>query len=83
MIKIDIHKIENQPNNRHLFETIIPWKKIKINNAVHFLTNTILNDKIKKKKKQLKDQRKKKHIISVGKLVKPINRVSQARTPNL
>jgi hypothetical protein len=51
MIKIDIHKIENQPNNRHLFETIIPWKKIKINNAVHFLTNTILNDKIKKKNK--------------------------------
>jgi hypothetical protein len=34
MIKIDIHKIEHQPNNRHLFETIILWKQIKINNAV-------------------------------------------------
>jgi hypothetical protein len=60
MIKIDIHKIENQPNNRHLFETIIPWKKIKINNAVHFLTNTILNDKIKKKIKTIKRPKEKK-----------------------
>jgi hypothetical protein len=60
MIKIDIHKIENQPNNRHLFETIIPWKKIKINNAVYFLTNTILNDKIKKKIKTIKRPKEKK-----------------------
>ena len=41
------HKIEHQPKNKHLFETIIPWKQIKSNNAVHFLTNSILNDKIK------------------------------------
>jgi len=24
MIKIDTHKIEHQPKNRHLFETILP-----------------------------------------------------------
>jgi hypothetical protein len=48
MIKINAHKIEHQPKNRHLFETIIPRKQTKINNAVHFLTNLILNDEIKK-----------------------------------
>ena len=31
-----------------IFETIIPIKQIKINNAVHLLTNTILNDKKKR-----------------------------------
>ena len=35
MIKIDAHKIEHQLKNKHLFETIIPWKQTKINNAVH------------------------------------------------
>jgi hypothetical protein len=29
MIKTDAHKIENQPKNRHLFETIIPIKQQK------------------------------------------------------
>jgi hypothetical protein len=29
MIKIDAHKIENQPKNRHLFEIIIPRKQQK------------------------------------------------------
>jgi hypothetical protein len=48
MIKINTHKIEHQPKNRHLFETIIPRKQTKINNTVHFRTNPILNDKIKK-----------------------------------
>ena len=48
MIKIYAHKIDHQPKNRHLFETIIPRKQTKINNAVHFLTNLILNDEIKK-----------------------------------
>jgi len=48
IIKIDTHKIEHQPKNRHLFETIIPRKQKKINNAVHFPTNPILNDEIKK-----------------------------------
>ena len=42
MIKTNSHKIEHQPKNRHLFETIIPRKQKKINNALHF----ILNDKI-------------------------------------
>jgi hypothetical protein len=46
MIKTYVHKIENQPKNRHLFETIIPRKQTKINNAVHFSTNQILNDEI-------------------------------------
>jgi len=36
MIKIDTHKIEHQPKNRHLFETIIPRKQTKINNAIQF-----------------------------------------------
>jgi ribosomal protein S21 len=48
MIKINVHKNEHQPKNRHLFETIIPRQQRKINNAVHFQTNLILNDKIKK-----------------------------------
>jgi hypothetical protein len=55
-----------------------------INNAVHFPTNSILNDEIKKNKlKTIKRPKKKKHIILVGKLIKPINRVSQTGTPNL
>jgi hypothetical protein len=29
MIKINAHKIEYQPKNRHLFETIIPRKQTK------------------------------------------------------
>jgi hypothetical protein len=29
MIKIDANKIEHQPKNKHLFETIIPRKKKK------------------------------------------------------
>jgi hypothetical protein len=45
MIKTYAHKIEN----RHLFETIIPRKQIKINNVVYFSTNLILNDEIKNK----------------------------------
>jgi len=48
MIKIYSHKIKHQPKNRHLFETIIPKKQTKINNAVHFSTNLILNDEIEK-----------------------------------
>ena len=46
MIKTNAHKIESQPKNRLLFETIIPRKETKINNAIHFLTNPILNDEI-------------------------------------
>jgi hypothetical protein len=46
MIKIDTHKIEHQLTNRHLFETIIPRKLTKINNAINFSTNLILNDRI-------------------------------------
>jgi hypothetical protein len=49
MIKTYTHKIEHQPKNRYLFETIIPRKQIKINHVVHFSTNPILNDKIKNK----------------------------------
>jgi hypothetical protein len=48
MIKIDAHKIKHQPTNRHLFETIIPRKLTKINNATNFSTNLILNDGIEK-----------------------------------
>ena len=48
MIKINAHKIKHQPKNRHLFETIIPRKQTKINNAVYFSTNLILNDEIQK-----------------------------------
>ena len=48
MIKIYTHKIEHQPKNSHLFETIIPKNQTKINNVVHFPTNPILNDEIKK-----------------------------------
>jgi hypothetical protein len=47
MINTDAHKIEHQSKNKHLFATIIPRKKIKINNAVYFPTNPILNDEIK------------------------------------
>jgi hypothetical protein len=47
MIKIDAHKIEYQPKNKHLFKIIIP---IKINNAVCFPSNQILKNEIKKKK---------------------------------
>jgi hypothetical protein len=49
MIKTNAHKIEHQPKNRHLFEIIIPRKQTKINNALHFSSNPILNDKIKNK----------------------------------
>ena len=49
MIKIDAHKIKHQPKNRHLFKTIILIKQTKINNAIHYLTNLILNDEIKKR----------------------------------
>jgi hypothetical protein len=48
MIKIYTHKIEHQPKNSHLFETIIPKNQTKINNVVHFQTNPILNDEIEK-----------------------------------
>jgi hypothetical protein len=48
--KINTHKFEHQPKNRYLFETIIFRKQTKINNAVHFLINPILNDEIKKTK---------------------------------
>ena len=48
LIKIDYHKIEYQPIKKHLFETIIHRKQTRINNTVHFLTNSILNDEIKK-----------------------------------
>jgi hypothetical protein len=48
MIKIYSHKIEHQPENRYLFETIIPRKQTKINNAIYFSTNLILNDEIEK-----------------------------------
>ena len=48
MIKIDAHKIKHQSKNRHLFETIIPRKQTKINNAINFPTNSILNNKIEK-----------------------------------
>jgi hypothetical protein len=33
---------------KHLFETIIHRKQTRINNTVHFLTNSKLNDEIKK-----------------------------------
>jgi hypothetical protein len=46
MIKTYAHKIKHQPKNRHLFETIIPRKQTRINNAIYFSTNLILNDKI-------------------------------------
>jgi hypothetical protein len=74
------HKIEHQPKNKHLIETIIPRKQTKSNNAVHFLTNSILNDKIKILKII---KRQKKHIIIVGKLVKLVNRVSRVNMTNL
>jgi hypothetical protein len=45
MIKIDANKIEHQPQNRHLFETIIPIKKI--HNSTYFPTNPILKNEIK------------------------------------
>jgi hypothetical protein len=48
MIKIYTHKIEHQPKNSHLFETIILKKQTKINNAVNFPNNPILNDEIEK-----------------------------------
>jgi hypothetical protein len=48
MIKIYANKIEHQPQNRHLFETIIPIKKQnKIHNLAYFPTNAILKDEIK------------------------------------
>ena len=48
MIKIDTNKIEHQPQNRHLFEIIIPIKKQnKIHKSVYFTTNPILKDEIK------------------------------------
>jgi len=56
--KINTHKFEHQPKNRYLFETIIFRKQTKINNAVHFLINPILNDEIKKKLKTIKRQKK-------------------------
>ena len=80
MIKTYAHKIKHQPKNIHLFGTIIPRKQTKINNAVHSSNNPILKHEIKK---QLKDLKQKKHIISIGKLVKPVNRVSRFITPNL
>jgi len=48
MIKINANKIEYQPKNRYLFEIIVPRKQTKINNAVYFSINQILNNKIKK-----------------------------------
>jgi hypothetical protein len=48
MIKIDAHKIEHQPKNKYLFETIISRKQTKISNTIYFSTNLILNDEIKK-----------------------------------
>jgi len=77
------HKIEHQPKNKHLFKTIIPRKQTKSNNTVHFLTNSILNDKIKILKIINRPKTKKKHIIMVGKLVKLVNRVSRANMTNL
>jgi len=62
MIKTDAHKIEQQPKNRHLFETIIPRKQTKINNAVYFPTNQILNDEIKMNKLKIIKRPKKKSI---------------------
>jgi len=82
MIKIDTNKIENKYKNRHLFETIIPRKQTKINNVVHFPTNPILDDKIRKNKLKI-IKRKKKHILSMGKLIKFVHRVSRASTTNL
>jgi hypothetical protein len=70
MIKINAHKIEYRPKNRHLFEIIIPRKQTKINNAVHLPTNPILNDEIKKIKRS---KTKKTFILSMGKLIKPVN----------
>jgi hypothetical protein len=49
MIKTDAYKIKHQPKSKHLFKTTISRKQIKINNAVHFSTNPILNDEIEKK----------------------------------
>ena len=48
MIKIYANKMEHQPQNRYLFETIIPIKKQnKIHNSAYFPTNAILKDEIK------------------------------------
>jgi hypothetical protein len=48
MIKIYANKMEHQPQNRYLFETIIPIKKQnKIHNSAYFPTNAILKNEIK------------------------------------
>jgi hypothetical protein len=54
IIKIYAYKIEYQPIKRHLFEIIINRKQTRINNTIHFLTNSILNDEIKNKFKKIK-----------------------------
>jgi hypothetical protein len=48
IIKIYSHKIQHQPKNKSLFETVITLKKAK-NNAVYFSTILILKDKLRKK----------------------------------
>jgi hypothetical protein len=48
MIKTNTYKIKHQPKKKHLFKTIISRKQIKINNAIHFSTNLILNYEIEK-----------------------------------
>jgi len=48
MIKTNAHEIEHQPKSRHLFEIIIPRRQTKINNAIYFSINPILNNEIKK-----------------------------------
>ena len=45
IIKIDADKIKHQLKNEHLFKIIIPKKQTKINNAVNFSSNPILNKK--------------------------------------
>jgi hypothetical protein len=51
MTKIYGNKNEHQPKNKHLFETVIAYRKqTKINHTIYFLTNQILKDKIKKTK---------------------------------
>ena len=50
MIKIYGHRIEHQPKNKILFETMINLKKAtKKNHAIYFPTNPLLKDKMEKK----------------------------------
>jgi hypothetical protein len=52
--------------------------------TIYFSTNPVLKDKIKKKLlKIIKRPTKKRHMQPMGELIKLMNRVTQASTPNL